>query len=403
MNNGQKEFLKGLFAIVLFICFVWKFQIVITFLKTCFSIISPLLYGCVIAFILNLIVIKLEKHMTQGIWRKKSVKRGVSIVLSLVIFLGVIAAMLAGLIPEMINSVKVLQEKLPDLISNTASFVEKTFHMSGSILKELKDFEFDEDMINKLMENETFMTVIRTSGSVIGAVVGVFTRFTIGFFFAFYVLMQKEELSVKIRRLINTYLPERAAENVLNFFAKTYEVYSNFITGQCVDAIILGVMVMIALFIFQIPYPVLIGVIVAITALVPVIGAFVGGGVGMFLIAIESPLQSIIFLIIFLVLQQIDNKIVYPHVVGNAVGLPSIWIFAAIIVGGNISGVAGMFLGIPMAALLYTFLGEDLRKREGLKRQAIHQESEEEVPEESEKAGEPEADESEEAGNEDSV
>lgn len=383
MDKGQKEFLKGLFFIVLFVCFVWKFQVVMTFVKTCFSIISPLLYGCVIAFILNLIVIKLEKHMTQGIWRNKSVKRGVSIVLSLVIFLGVIAAMLAGLIPEIINSVKVLQEKLPDIISSTAAFIETTFHMSGSILDELKSFQFDEDMINALMENETVMTVIRTSGSVIGAVVGVLTRFTIGFFFAFYVLMQKEELSVKIKRLIQTYLPEKAGENVLHFLSKTYQVYSGFITGQCVDAIILGVMVMTALFIFQIPYPVLIGVIVAITALVPVIGAFVGGGVGMFLIAIESPLQSLIFLIIFLVLQQIDNKIVYPHVVGNAVGLPSIWIFAAIIVGGNISGVAGMFLGIPMAALLYTFLGEDLRKRERLKRHAGHQENEEEA------AGEP--------------
>lgn len=378
MNKGQKEFLKGLFAIVLFVCVIWKFQVVMEFLKACFAVISPLLYGCVIAFILNLIVIKLEKYMTQSIWRKKSVKRGVSIVLSLVIFLGVIAAMLAGLIPEIINSVKVLQEKLPDMISSTASFIEKTFHMSGDILKELEHFEFDEDMVNKLMKNEAFMTVVKTGGNVIGGIVGVITRFMIGFFFAFYILMQKEELSIKIKRLICTYLPGKASANILNFFKKTYEVYSNFITGQCVDAIILGFMVMVVLIIFQIPYPVLIGVIVAITALVPVIGAFVGGGVGMFLIAIESPIQSLMFLIIFLVLQQIDNKIVYPHVVGNAVGLPSIWIFAAIVVGGNISGVSGMFLGIPMAALLYTFLGEDLRKREeGKERQSVPHSDEE--------------------------
>ena len=211
--------------------------------------------------------------------------------------------------------------------------------------------------------------MIKTSGSVINAVVGVFTRFMIGFFFAFYILMQKEELGIKVKRLICVYLPKKAGKNMILFFSKAYKVYSDFITGQCVDAIILGVMVMISLFIFQIPYPVMLGVIVAATALVPVVGAFVGGGVGMFLIAIESPVQSFMFLIIFLVLQQIDNKIIYPHVVGSAVGLPSIWIFAAIIVGGNISGIAGMFLGIPMAALLYTFWGEDLRRRERMKQQ----------------------------------
>lgn len=379
MERGQKEFLKGLFFIVIFVCLVWRFQTVLAVFKTCFSIISPLIYGCVIAFILNLIVIRLEKHMTGKIWQKKTIRRGVSIMLSLIIFLGVLSAMLAGLIPEIVKSAGVLQDKLPDIIGDVVTFIENTFHMSGSLLKELEEFEFSGDMFYRLIENETFLNLIKTSGSVINAVVGVFTRFMIGFFFAFYILMQKEELGIKVKRLICVYLPKKAGKNMILFFSKAYKVYSDFITGQCVDAIILGVMVMISLFIFQIPYPVMLGVIVAATALVPVVGAFVGGGVGMFLIAIESPVQSFMFLIIFLVLQQIDNKIIYPHVVGSAVGLPSIWIFAAIIVGGNISGIAGMFLGIPMAALLYTFWGEDLRRRERMKQQ---KEAEQETQEE---------------------
>jgi len=377
MERGQKEFLKGLFFIALFVCLVWRFQIILAVLKACFSVISPLIYGCVIAFILNLIVIKLEKHMTKGIWQKKPIRRSVSVLLSLVFFLGVLAAMLAGLIPEIVRSAGVLQDRLPDMVRDAASLIENTFHMSGSLIKELEEFEFSGDMLYKLMENETFLSLIKTSGSVINAVVGVFTRFMIGFFFAFYILMQKEELGLKIKRLLFVYLPERAGKNIVIFFSKAYKVYSDFITGQCVDAIILGIMVMLSLFLFQIPYPVMLGVIVAATALVPVVGAFVGGGVGMFLIAIESPVQALMFLVIFLVLQQIDNKIIYPHIVGSAVGLPSIWIFAAIIVGGNISGIAGMFLGIPMAALLYTFLGEDLRKRERKKRQEEAKESDE--------------------------
>lgn len=379
MERNQKEFLKGLFFIAAFVCLVWRFQTVIAVLKTCFSIISPLIYGCVIAFILNLIVIRLEKHMTRGIWQKKPIRRSFSIVLSLVLFLGVLSAMLAGLIPEIVKSAGVLQERLPDIIQDTAAFIENTFHMSGSLLKELEEFEVSGDMLYKLMENETFLSLIKTSGSVINAVAGVFTRFLIGFFFAFYILMQKEELTIKVKRLVCVYLPEKAGKNTIIFFSKAYKVYSDFITGQCVDAVILGVMVMISLFLFQIPYPVMLGVIVAATALVPVVGAFVGGGVGMFLIAIESPVQALLFLIIFLVLQQIDNKIIYPHIVGSAVGLPSIWIFAAIIVGGNISGIAGMFLGIPMAALLYTFWGEDLRRREREKRQENAQETDNET------------------------
>ena len=379
MDKGQKEFLKGLLGIVLLVCLIWKFQSVMSFVGTCFSVVSPLIYGCVIAFILNLIVKKLEKYMNGKMWKNQSVKRACSITLSIVILLGVISAVLAGLIPEIINSAKVLEEKLPPLVNQMILYIENTFHISGGLMNELQEFLFNKDLLNDLMKNDTFLAVVKTGGDMIGGIVIVLTRFTIGFFFAFYILMQKETLSDKMKRVINGYLPAKAAASTMNFLQRANAVYSGFITGQCVDAIILGFMVTLVMVVFQIPYPVLVGVIVAITALVPVIGAFIGCGIGMFLIAIESPIQSIIFLIIFLVLQQIDNKIVYPHVVGNAVGLPSIWIFAAIVVGGNISGVSGMFLGIPMAALVYTFLGEDLRRRE---RRKLEKEKEKEKQEE---------------------
>lgn len=367
MNKNQKELLKEILGIVLIVCFVWKYEAVFDILGKCYQIISPLIYGCVIAFILNLIVRKLEKYMTKGIWKNQSLKRGVSITLSVVIAAGVITAMLVGLIPEIINSVKVLEEKLPVVIQDTAAWIEGTFHLSGSILKEMENFKIDPDMVDSILRNDTVVSVLKTGGNVIGGVIAFFGKFTMGLFFAFYVLMQKEELSKKIERLMRNYLPGKAAENILLFLRRADEVYSGFISGQCMDAVILGLMVTISMLIFQMPYPVLLGVIIAVTALVPVVGAFVGGGIGMFLIAIESPFQSVLFLILFLVLQQIDNKIIYPHIVGSAVGLPSIWIFAAIIVGGNISGVLGMFLGIPVAALIYTFLGEDLRKRERVK------------------------------------
>ena len=143
------------------------------------------------------------------------------------------------------------------------------------------------------------------------------------------------------------------------------EIYSSFISGQCVDAAILGTMVTVVLAILGIDYALLIGILVAVTALVPVVGAFLGGFIGVFLLLMISVKDALIFLIVFLVLQQVDNRLIYPHVVGNAVGLPAIWIFTAIIIGGNFGGIFGMIFAIPLFALVYSLLSEDLKKREG--------------------------------------
>lgn len=367
METRDKEFLKGILGIVLIVCAIWKYNVIFWIIEKCFSIISPLIYGCVIAYLLNLLVRMLEKHMKKGIWEKQSLKRGVSITLSVLIAIGVIALIMVGLVPEIVNSVVVLEEKLPAAINNVAAFAEKYLNVSGELIEKLEDFKFDENMISSIIENDTFMTVVKTSGNVIGGIISVFTKFTIGIFFAFYILMKKEDLSRQVKRLMFTYMKKSSARHIISFCKKIDTVYSGFISGQCLDAVILGLMLTVVMFIFQLPFPILMGVIVALTALVPVIGAFVGCAIGIFLIAIESPMQSLIFLIIFLVLQQIDNKIIYPYVVGNAVGLPSIWIFAAIIIGGNVSGVLGMFLGIPMAAILYALVGEDMKRKERMR------------------------------------
>ena len=376
MEAKQKEFLKYIGGMVLFVCFVWKYELVFRMVGWVYRMISPLIYGFVIAFILNLLVRKIEKCMTGRMWQNQTVKRCISIILSVVIAVGVITAVLAGLIPEIVNSAKVLQEKLPAVLQNVAAWMEENFHMSGNILDEMQKFKFDPAMLDDILQNDTVISVLKTGGNVIGKIISGFAGFTIGLVFAFYVLVQKEELGNKIKRLLYNYLPEKKADQILRFFRRADEVYSGFISGQCMDAVILGCMVSVGMLILRIPYPVLMGVIIAVTALIPVVGAFVGGGIGMFLIAMESPLQSVLFLILFLVLQQIDNKIIY--VVGSAVGLPSIWIFAAIIVGGNISGVLGMFLGIPVAALVYAFLGEDLHRRERKKEEERRREEQEE-------------------------
>ena len=159
-------------------------------------------------------------------------------------------------------------------------------------------------------------------------------------------------------------------KGIENFGHITYETYANFISGQCLDAVILGCLITICMGIMGLPYPVLIGVIVAVTALIPVVGAFFGGTVGAVLLVMESPVKALTFLILFLILQQIDNRLIYPHIVGNAIGIPSILIFAAIVIGGEFGGVIGMFLGIPFTAVLYALLEQDINKRKKRKQEA---------------------------------
>jgi predicted PurR-regulated permease PerM len=190
--------------------------------------------------------------------------------------------------------------------------------------------------------------------------------FLLGLCFSIYLLMQKENLISGVKRLVKAYLSPRNSERLIRIGTAMNEIYSSFISGQCLDALILGAMVTVALLIFRINYALLIGIVIAVTALVPVVGAFLGGAVGVFLLLMISLREAIVFLVIFLVLQQIDNRLVYPYVVGNAVGLPAVWIFAAIVVGGNFGGIFGMILAIPLFALVYTLVSEDLHKREVL-------------------------------------
>ena len=263
MDAKQKEFLKYIGGMVLFVCFVWKYELVFRMVGWVYRMISPLIYGFVIAFILNLLVRKIEKCMTGRMWQNQTVKRCISIILSVVIAVGVITAVLAGLIPEIVNSAKVLQEKLPAVLQNVAAWMEENFHMSGNILDEMQKFKFDPAMLDDILQNDTVISVLKTGGNVIGKIIAGFAGFTIGLVFAFYVLVQKEELGSKIKRLLYNYLPEKKADQILHFFRRADELYSGFISGQCMDAVILGCMVTVGMLILRIPYPVLMGVIIA--------------------------------------------------------------------------------------------------------------------------------------------
>ena len=182
-------------------------------------------------------------------------------------------------------------------------------------------------------------------------------------------LFQKEKLHLQVRKVIFAFIPKQKADAILNICSLTYRTFANFLAGQCLEAVILGMMFVITLSILKMPYALLIGILIAFTALVPIFGAFIGCAVGSFLIFMVNPKQAVLFIIVFLLLQQIEGNLIYPHVVGGSVGLPSIWVLAAVTIGGNLMGIIGMLIFIPLVSVFYTIFREFVYLR--LKKQHI--------------------------------
>ncbi|MBR3704414.1 MAG: AI-2E family transporter, partial [Oscillospiraceae bacterium] len=185
----------------------------------------------------------------------------------------------------------------------------------------------------------------------------------VSFVFACYLLLQKEKLALQCRKVFFALFSQQAATRVIDIASLSQRIFSSFITGQCLEAVILGLMFFVTMSILGMPYPLLVGCLIAVTALIPIVGAFIGCGVGAFLILMVSPMKALIFVIMFLILQQIEGNLIYPHVVGNSVGLPSIWVLAAVSIGGSLMGVIGMLTFIPLVSVVYTLFREFVYKR----------------------------------------
>ena len=209
--------------------------------------------------------------------------------------------------------------------------------------------------------------LVSSGGELIGGVVSGVTTFVIGLIFSFYLLIQKEKLARQGRQCLYALLPERWADKTLSVLRLSNKTFSSFLSGQCLEAVILGALFVIAMSLFRMPYALLVGVLIAFTALIPIVGAFIGCAVGALLIAVSDPMLAVWFVVMFLIIQQIEGNLIYPHVVGNSVGLPSIWVLAAVSVGGELMGVAGMLLFIPLCSVVYALFREHVKSKLVLK------------------------------------
>ena len=335
------------------------------------GILAPFIIGIIVAFMINLPMNFYERNLFPKRMKDKykvmrKMARPISLVLSLVSIIGVIFLVIFVVVPELYQSVLSLGDTIQDFLPVAEAWILDMFPENESIVELIQSVNFDwEKILNSVLgflKNGAGDMITGTFSFAKGLISGI-AHFFIGFVFAIYLLLQKEKLRVQIEKVMHAFLKEKVIENINMVCSLTYKTFSSFFTGQCVEAVILVAMFFVVMTIIRLPYALLIAVLIAFTALIPIFGAFIGCAVGALLIFMVDPMKALIFIIVFLVLQQVEGNFVYPHVVGNSVGLPSIWVLAAVSIGASLMGVVGMLVFIPIVSVAYTILRGIVNRR----------------------------------------
>ncbi len=343
-----------------------------SFISLIFTAFSPLVIGCAIAFVFNIIMSFFERHYFPKSRKKiaEKTKRPVCLLFSVCIVAFGIFLIAKIVVPEVAESCKVLYNTIPDIAERLKEWAIKNFENIPDIQKKISELD-----INWATVTENIASFL-TSGAtgLISSLVGIIGSFTlsitkicVGIAFAIYLLIYKDGIKKGVSRLKNAYLKKKTADKLQHIFNVTNKTFKSFFVGQFTEAIILGFLCSIGMLILRLPYAVMTGTVVGVTALVPIVGAFIGAIVGAFMILTVNPMQAVIFIIFLIILQQIEEKFIYPKVVGSSIGLPGIWVLASITVGGAMSGILGMLLGVPTVAVIYKLVCENLEKRESEK------------------------------------
>lgn len=354
-----------LFTAVIIVC-LWKYETVLDILFFVLNILTPFILGGAIAFVLNVPMNFVQRHLFDEERIKKSkvlqkMARPVSMILVLIAVFGIVAIVMFILIPQLGETFANLGRSIQAFIPQIQEWAARLFNDNKEIMDTVNNLEFD---WNKIMDTGINFfkngagSVVDSTITAAKSIVSGLTTFFIAFVFAIYILLQKEKLGVQAKKVLFAFVRRGRAEATVEVLSLTYNTFSSFLTGQCVEAVILGSMFAVSMTILKLPYALLVGVLIAFTALIPIFGAFIGCGVGAFLIFMVDPMKALIFVVLFLVLQQIEGNLIYPHVVGNSVGLPSIWVLAAVSIGGSLMGVVGMLIFIPIVSVVYALFRE---------------------------------------------
>ena len=370
MNKIEIDYKKTLKLVIIAIIAYWilnHYQIVLSLLSKLLSVLMPFIIGCMIAFVLNVLMIRIEKQLSKVIVnpKLKILKRVLSILGSIALVVGVVAIIIILIIPELVSAIKVIALSLPEVIDNLQNWTDSHsiyLPQLENLINQI-DVESLGNELSKFAKTE-FSGMLDSTIDILAVIVNGIVNFVLGLVFAIYILMSKETLKNQTKRLINAYLPSKVADNIFEVARLSRTTFSNFIIGQTVEAFILGALCTIGMIILGLPYAPMVGSLVGITAFIPIIGAFIGGAIGAFMIFTVDYMQAFIFIIFLVVLQQLEGDLIYPRVVGSTIGLPSIWVLFAVTVGGSLWGITGVLLGVPIVSVIYSLVKIQVKNRE---------------------------------------
>lgn len=331
------------------------------------DIVMPLIIGFIFALIINVPMSFLEDHL----WKKEQntkwskLRRPLAFLMSLLFVIGIVVGVVWLVIPALVEAVTVIADGVMQYV-NKLSSMSRAEIMELPVGKLLLNVDWDKTMqtMQTFLKNQGSDIVNTAVGTVSSVVSGIYDFF-IAIVFAVYIIFNKEKLKAQTARLVKAWIPDNVADYSIHACRLLGKNFKNFVTGQSLEAVILGVLCIIGMLILQIPYAPMVGALVGVTAIIPVVGGFIGAFVGAFMILTVSPIKAVIFLVFILVLQQLEGNLIYPKVMGSSVNLPSMWILAAVTIGGGIAGAGGMLLAVPIASTLYVLVREATEKREG--------------------------------------
>ncbi len=335
------------------------------------SIASPLIAGCAVAYVLNIVMRKLEKlyFPNSGSRLAKRTRRPVCIVLSLVLIAAVIYLILRLVVPELIKAFAIIGQSIPVAFREVVDWLAENldeFPQTGQMLENLQNLNVDwnslwDSVINYLKAG--IGGFLNSTVTLVGSLVGAVVNSVIALIFAIYILASKEKLSDQLKRTVRAFVRPCWIERCKRILVTADRTFSSFIVGQVTEAVVLGSLCTAGMLIFRFPYAPMIGAFIGATALIPIVGAYLGAAVGAFMILTQDPLKALLFLIFIIILQQLEGNLIYPKVVGSSIGLPGMWVLAAVTIGGGVLGIPGMLLGVPSAATLYKLLGYGVNRR----------------------------------------
>lgn len=370
MKITQKTWYFTAVGLLLFFLLISYWSTVTMFLRGVVGAVAPLIIGLLIAYIVNIPMRSMEKNFFSKTENKflKKIKRPFCMVLSFLILVGIIVLVLWLVVPQIIKFFNFVIEKAPGIISSYVKKVSSFNFLPQDVRDTLVNFDVNM-AINEI--SKYFSSILDYTVSTVSAVFSGVVNAFLSIMFAFYILLSKENLKRQVKKVFTSYIKREKYQSLSYFYHILNDSFHRYIVGQSIEAVILGSLCTVGMLILNIPYATMIGAFICVTALIPVAGAYIGAVLGAVIIVVDSPEKALIFLIYIIVLQIIEGNIIYPHVVGSSIGLPGIYVLAAVFVGGAFFGIAGMFLFVPLTAAFYRYIKEDVKKREGLKAQRI--------------------------------